>query len=285
MTTPAQEAANRRNAEKSTGPNTDEGKARSSANALKHGGYATRVDAITASILGEAPDEVQALIDAIVDELDPHTPLEQMTAETVAARILNRMRVDRLTAPLAEGVAPVGGPSISPDSHFYQYQYGVLLNIALDALDGDDADADCKIDWGFLIASLRVLEPGGHGFDERQTLPDGTTRPPQTVAEWKASCALLIDRCFENRAEAREFAVFKIRFFRDLADAEARAERAKQAQQLLEHFERTTQLSDRVDRSVTKALDAYRDICANRPDTPPAEHEEDSTRNEPNLTM
>lgn len=107
MTTPAQEAANRRNAAKSTGPRTDEGKARSSANALTHGGYALRVDAITASIPGEAPDEVQALIDAIIDELDPLTPLEEMAASTVATRILNRMRVDRLTAPLAEGVAPI----------------------------------------------------------------------------------------------------------------------------------------------------------------------------------
>ena len=64
MTSPAQTAANRRNAQKSTGPASDHGKARSSANALRHGGYATRNDAITASILCEDPDEVAGLIDA-----------------------------------------------------------------------------------------------------------------------------------------------------------------------------------------------------------------------------
>ena len=37
MTSPAQAEANRRNARRSTGPRTAEGKARSAANALKHG--------------------------------------------------------------------------------------------------------------------------------------------------------------------------------------------------------------------------------------------------------
>src|ERR1700704_4341505 len=37
MPTPAQLAANQRNAQKSTGPTSDEGKARSSANSLSHG--------------------------------------------------------------------------------------------------------------------------------------------------------------------------------------------------------------------------------------------------------
>jgi hypothetical protein len=243
-------------------------------NALRHDGYANRTDAITASILEEDPDDVEALIDAIVDELDPQTPFEQITAETVAARILNRMRVDRLTAPLAEGVAPIRGRSIIPDSHQFQYQYGVSLHIALDAIEGD-TDADCKIDWSLLLACLQVLEPGGRGFDSVQSWPDGMTRLPLTVAEWKATGARLIEECFGDYIEAREFAVSKIQLYQDLADVEARDERAAQAKQLLEHFERTTQLGDRVDRSVTRAIDAYRDACANRPDTPPVHPEED----------
>jgi hypothetical protein len=70
--------------------------------------------------------------------------------------------------------------------------------------------------------------------------------------------------------------------YRDDALAEGRAERAEQAQRLLDHFERTTQLGDRVDRSVTKALDAYNKLRASRPDTPPDAGDREQTRNEPN---
>jgi hypothetical protein len=263
MTSPAQTAANRRNSKKSSGPRTAEGRARSSANALTHGCYATRTDAITAGILGEDLGEVETLLDAIVDELDPQTPLEQIAAETVACRILNRARVDRLTAPIAEGVAPIGGRSVDLDSAQFQYRLGVDLNTALDVLDGD---SDHPVDWPWLIDRVRFIEPAGRGFDVTQTWPDGQTRPPLTVAEWKSTCARLLEQCFDDLANTRDAAVSKIALFKDLADAEERAVRAAQAQQLLEHFERTTHLGDRVDRSFTKALDTYRSIRANRLD-------------------
>jgi hypothetical protein len=38
-------------------------------------------------------------------------------------------------------------------------------------------------------------------------------------------------------------------------------------------------------RRCNAVLDAYRNVCANRPDPPPAEPEEESTRNEPNPIM
>ncbi len=41
MSTAAQQQANKENAKHSTGPRTDEGKQRTSQNALKHGLYAT----------------------------------------------------------------------------------------------------------------------------------------------------------------------------------------------------------------------------------------------------
>lgn len=168
----SQAAANKRNSERSTGPRTADGKARSATNALRHGAFA-RVDAITASVLGEDPAEIDALVAAIVDELDPQTTLESASAHTVATRIVNRARVDRLTGPLAEGAAPEIRWETFPECARYQYQYGV-----------------------------------------------------------------------------------------DLAAA-------------LELFERTTQLGDRVDRSVAKALDAYNTLRSDRPATPPpTDHEE-----------
>jgi len=67
MATPAQIAANRRNARKSTGPQTARGKAISSRSALKHGVCSP----------GLPPDEDPAEFEAFVDHIrrDPLLPL------------------------------------------------------------------------------------------------------------------------------------------------------------------------------------------------------------------
>jgi hypothetical protein len=72
MASDRQIEANRRNAQKSTGPRTIAGKARVSKNAMKHG--------LTAAqhlvFADEDPGEFVAFEDAIFDELDPRTALE-----------------------------------------------------------------------------------------------------------------------------------------------------------------------------------------------------------------
>jgi hypothetical protein len=72
MTSPRQLEANRRNALKSTGPRTEDGKQQSRRNALKHG--------LTAETIIEPlenPEEYRAFEEAIVAEYLPQTPVEQ----------------------------------------------------------------------------------------------------------------------------------------------------------------------------------------------------------------
>jgi len=64
-------AARRANAQKSTGPKTAEGKARSSANATKHG-FLTQ----TALLYYESPEDFVALRDAYIAEYNPSGPTE-----------------------------------------------------------------------------------------------------------------------------------------------------------------------------------------------------------------
>jgi hypothetical protein len=66
MATEKQIAANKRNAQKSTGPTTEVGRANSSRNALKHGLTAEQV-----TIEGEDPKQFEAFRDDILECLCP----------------------------------------------------------------------------------------------------------------------------------------------------------------------------------------------------------------------
>ncbi len=76
MATEAQISANRQNAEKSTGPRTDEGKAVVSKNAVKHGLFVTPM-----VITGEDQERFDLQREALLGDLRPLGPLETMLAE------------------------------------------------------------------------------------------------------------------------------------------------------------------------------------------------------------
>ena len=101
MPTQAQILANRRNAQKSTGPRTSQGRAAISQNAVKHG-LLTRHDVISS----ESQAEFDLCRDQILAELAPTSPMESMLTERIvtlswrlkrAARIQNQT-IDALSA-------------------------------------------------------------------------------------------------------------------------------------------------------------------------------------------
>jgi len=91
MATQTQIAANRLNAQKSTGPRTAEGKAAVARNAIKHGLLAR--DAV---IRGEDPEDFEAHRQAVLAELAPVGVLESALAERVAGLIWRLRRAERL---------------------------------------------------------------------------------------------------------------------------------------------------------------------------------------------
>jgi hypothetical protein len=78
MASKKQLAANRLNAQKSTGPSSIEGKARSSMNALKTG-----IDAKTQLIRGEIWTDLQELIGEYHDRFRPTTPDQRLLVDTL----------------------------------------------------------------------------------------------------------------------------------------------------------------------------------------------------------
>jgi len=99
MPTPAQYAANRLNAEKSHGPTSPQGKARSKMNALRHG--------LTARVVvlpSEDMDAYHAFSKEIVNSLDAQTPVERQFAQTVAD---NQWRINRIRS-IEDGMLGMG---------------------------------------------------------------------------------------------------------------------------------------------------------------------------------
>ena len=107
MATQAQVNANQANSQKSTGPNTEEGKARSSKNRLSHG-FASS----TRFVQGEDPAEFNLLLDDLISEHQPATPTEQILVEQMAHHHWINLRAARLLdremeRHLVVGMSPV----------------------------------------------------------------------------------------------------------------------------------------------------------------------------------
>ena len=126
MATEAQIIANRRNAQKSTGPLTPRGKANISQNAIKHGFSARQ-----AVICSEKQADFDLYRDRILEELNPIGPMESILAERIvslswrlkrAGRIQNQtidaLNARRTTGPLTkltQSLLPKGLDRPKPD--------------------------------------------------------------------------------------------------------------------------------------------------------------------------
>src|SRR5580700_9689044 len=91
MPTQKQIDANRANAQKSTGPKTEEGKAKSRLNRLSHG-----LASSATFVPGEDPEELKALLTDLMDEYEPATPTEQILVEKMTLNQWLSLRAFRL---------------------------------------------------------------------------------------------------------------------------------------------------------------------------------------------
>ncbi|MBZ5516390.1 MAG: hypothetical protein LAN62_16385 [Acidobacteriia bacterium] len=92
--TTAKLAANRANAQRSTGPATPEGKARASRNSLKHGCYA-EASRETMLALGEDPEEFDALLADLLDAYAPEDAIGRQMVEDLAKLYWRQRRWER----------------------------------------------------------------------------------------------------------------------------------------------------------------------------------------------
>src|SRR6478672_5135089 len=104
MASPAQILANRSNAQRSTGPKTQEGKQASSRNATRHGLTGTQI-----VIPGEDTAAYEELREGLVQSYRPANAAERVLVDQIAANAWRLMRAQRIEtaflAKLAEGAA------------------------------------------------------------------------------------------------------------------------------------------------------------------------------------
>ena len=92
MATEQEIAANRQNAKKSTGPRTEEGKARSSGNAVKHG--LTAKDRVV--LADESREQFEAMRLLLLEEMQMGSALEKLLIEEIAASAWRLRRIARI---------------------------------------------------------------------------------------------------------------------------------------------------------------------------------------------
>jgi hypothetical protein len=124
------------------------------------------------------------------------------------------------------------------NSDRYNFRVAAKLNKALDTLQGDVSD-DVECGWLFRAMNMTGWFQGWFVLEE--TWPDGTTRIAETEEECHRTFQRFIDSCIERRAV-----------------------RGQQAETLLGFMERTSRLSERVDRSFIRALSHYHFLIDNR---------------------
>src|SRR5919109_896429 len=91
MTSQKQLEANRRNALKSSGPKTEEGKSRASMNALRHG-----LTAAQAVLPHEDEDDYEKLREGMLESYAPENPAEEAVVEELANAYWRLLRLHRV---------------------------------------------------------------------------------------------------------------------------------------------------------------------------------------------
>ncbi len=177
MATPAQIAANRANAQKSTGPRSVEGKSASRFNALKHG-----IDAASIVIPGEDPAEYDSIVAEYNREYRPQSASEFFHVETMIRAAWHKRRLENVEADLYHTVL-----SESPGSHLAAALLSDTPAAKLLARVQRQIAAFERT-WHRANTELLRLRAAGQQAEspaaELASFPHNTSNPPRTPAAW-----------------------------------------------------------------------------------------------------
>lgn len=206
--TDKQRRARRENGKKSQGPTSPKGKARSAQNAVKHGYYARGLRPINRGPLREDPAEMEAFVDAIVEELAPgDSAILRQAALDVADKA---WRLSRAQAWEAEGFAGAEYGSWSPAaslrvaaSHDRQCAEAVRRSDHPDISADDLIDAVCAL--GF-ARELSEEDVAWVDDADRDALVNGLAKLiSEFFVDREEAASFLEERAEDREAEAKNY--------------------------------------------------------------------------------
>jgi hypothetical protein len=252
MTNDAQASANRRNAEKSTGPRTEAGKARSSMNALRHGSYVQVCSPVVATLLGEEPDGIDQLHEELVRDLDPQSPVELMQAIGIAQQLINLHRAHRLAAPLVDGAENSEEENAKFESTCEVFQFWDLLR---DIVARQKEPALDDVPYEIVAHALYDMAPDRTAITAPQVAEfPGNKATPEA---WRAEVIRLVEATIGPLEEATRAINVRLCELDDAVQREGRRSSGIEARRLLQTLDDVTALTDRVDRGITRSLKNY----------------------------
>ena len=192
MATQAQINANRKNAEKSTGPKTPEGKAKSCMNRRSHGFTSS-----LSFLKFENREEFDALLADLTSEFQPATPNEQMLLEKMALNHWNSLRAMNLQTIVLNGTLHHG--KVSKD-------FGLFLRYQTTA---DRAYHKCHAE---LLKAQKERVKSGIGFESKSfaETAEAAEAPVETPQKPAAAAPIDFDSAIFMREQAFEDEIERI---------------------------------------------------------------------------
>lgn len=205
-------AANRANAQKSTGPRSDSGKRIASMNRLEHG---FRSEEVILPFLGETVEEFEAFYTAIMDELNPQNSVQlnyaqdfiksqwrlrrSIRAETGYFRdVASNLYYSHMFQPKQPGQKPTSFWDETENRHFYVRAQGFASQLAKQTRGDDFLTRLSRYEHGIRSAADRsyrrfqtvpIVEPLGDpepiapGPNSEMLVPGEPSTPPSSPSE------------------------------------------------------------------------------------------------------
>jgi hypothetical protein len=240
--------ANAENAQRSTGPRTVEGKAKSRGNALRCGLYTSMPFPIMQGDLAEDPVAIENTVSAIVAGLAPRDYLEDLQATRVANCYLKGTRANAMEAQVLSGpLMTADGKSVDDTQPFVTRDAGALEQF-IDWLTGERTvdEVDFTAVYFMLCMHLEVFD--------RVRVADPPNDPSMAAGRSRAEVERIIDAHLEAPL------VWAFEHLEHMKDALNRvaAAHVEHTRGRLGDYDKLTRIDQRIGRELQRALAEYR---------------------------